>query len=123
MVALKDYKLSVNVECISFQIKKENVEMWYNLTRNYFENQNFTIFQERKVNRDLCSQSRVKQDISSEYSAINFQVSDRTLINTKNLLEIAKKIPDVERVYGIIFQVKGAKFSCNASILELKNQI
>ena len=97
--------------------------MWYNLTRNYFENQNFTIFQERKVNRDLCSQSRVKQDISSEYSAINFQVSDRTLINTKNLLEIAKKIPDVERVYGIIFQIKGAKFSCNASRLELKNQI
>ena len=123
MVALKDYQLSVNVESISFQIKKENVEMWYNLTRNYFENQNFTIFQERKVNRDLCSQSRVKQDISSEYSVINFQVSDRTLINTKNLLEIAKKIPDVERVYGIIFQIKGAKFSYNASRLELKNQI
>ena len=123
MVALKDYQFSVNVESISFQIKKENVEMWYNLTRNYFENQNFTIFQERKVNRDLCSQSRVKQDISSEYSVINFQVSDRTLINTKNLLEIAKKIPDVERVYGIIFQIKGAKFSYNASRLELKNQI
>ena len=123
MVALKDYQLSVNVESISFQIKKENVEMWYNLTRNYFENQNFTIFQERKLNRDLCSQSRVKQDISSEYSVINFQVSDRTLINTKNLLEIAKKIPDVERVYGIIFQIKGAKFSYNASRLELKNQI
>ena len=123
MVALKDYQLSVNVESISFQIKKENVEMWYNLTRNYFENQNFTIFQERKVNRDLCSQSRVKQDISSEYSVINFQVSDRTLINTKNLLEIAKKIPDVERVYGIIFRIKGSKFSYNASRLELKNQI
>ena len=123
MVALKDYQLSVNVESISFQIKKENVEMWYNLTRNYFENQNFTVFEERKVNRDLCSQSRVKQDISSEYSVINFQVSDRTLINTKNLLEIAKKVPYVERVYGIIFQIKGAKFSCNASRLELKNQI
>ena len=123
MVALKDYQLSVNVESISFQIKKENVEMWYNLTRNYFENQNFTIFEERKVNRDLCSQSRVKQDISSEYSVINFQVSDRTLINTKNLLEIAKKVPYVERVYGIICQIKGAKFSCNASRLELKNQI
>ena len=123
MVALKDYQLSVNVESISFQIKKENVEMWYNLTRNYFENQNFTIFEERKVNRDLCSQSRVKQDISSEYSVINFQVSDRTLINTKNLLEIAKKVPYVERVYGITFQIKGAKFSSNASRLELKNQI
>ena len=49
MVALKDFQLSVNLESILFQIKKENVDAWYKLKRNYFENQNFTIFEERKV--------------------------------------------------------------------------
>ena len=53
MVALKDYQLSVNLETISFQINKKNVNAWYKLTRNYFENQNFTIFEKKKVNRDL----------------------------------------------------------------------
>ena len=66
----------------------------------------------------------MKQDVSSEYYVINFYTSDRTLINTKNhckeLLE--KRVPDLERVYGIMFQIKGIKFSCDASRLELKNQ-
>ena len=122
MVALKDDQLSVNLELISFQIKKKNVDAWYKFTRNYFENQNFTIFEERKVNRGLCSQFKVKQDLSLEYYAINFYASGRTLINTKNhrkeLLE--KRVPDLERVYGIIFQIKAAKFSCDASRLEVK---
>ena len=46
------------------------------------------------------------------------------IINTKNrrkeLLE--KRVPDLEGVYGIIFQIKGAKFSCEASRMELTNQ-
>ena len=124
MVALKDYQLSVSLESISFQTKKENVDAWYKLTRNYFANQNVTIFEERKVNRGLCSQFKVKQDVSWEYYVINFYTSDRTLINTKNhrkeLLE--KRVPDLERVYGIILQIKGTKFSCDASRLELTNQ-
>ena len=126
MVALKDNQLSVNLESISFQIKKENMDAWYKLTRNYFENQNFSVLEERKVNRDLCSQFKVKQDVSWEYYVINFCASGRTLINTKNhrkeLLE--KRVPDLEIVYGIIFQIKGAKFSCDgdASRLELTNQ-
>ena len=62
MVTLKDYQLSVNLESISFQIENENVDVRYKFTRNYFENQNFSIFEERKVNRDLCSQFKVKQD-------------------------------------------------------------
>ena len=53
MVTLKDYQLSVNLESISFQIEKENVDARYKITRNYFENQNFSIFEERKVNRGL----------------------------------------------------------------------
>ena len=92
MVALKDYKLSVNLESTSFQIKKENVDAWYKRTRNYFENQNFTIFEERKVNRDLCSQFKVKQDVSSEYYVINFYASGRTLINSKRRKELLEKI-------------------------------
>ena len=100
----------------------KNVDAWYKFTRNYFENQNFTIFEERKVNRGLCSQFKVKQDLNLEYYAINLYASGRTLINTKNhrkeLLE--KRVPDLERVYGIIFQIKAAKFSCDASRLEVK---
>ena len=53
MVTLKDYQLSVNLESISFQIEKENVHARHKLTSNYFENQNFSIFEERKVNRGL----------------------------------------------------------------------
>ena len=62
--------------------------------------------------------------MSLEYYVINFYASGKTLINTKNhrkeLLE--KKVPDPESVYGIIFQIKGRKFSCDASRLELTNQ-
>ena len=83
------------------------------------------IFEGRKVNKDLCSQFKVKQDVSSEYYVINFYASSRTLINFKNhrkeLLE--KRVSDLERVYGIIFQIKGPKFICDASRLELIIQI
>ena len=83
------------------------------------------IFEERKVNKTLCSKFRVKQDVSSEYYVINFYASSRTLINFKNhrkeLLE--KRVPDLQRVYGIIFQIKGPKFICDASRLELIIQI
>ena len=63
MFALKNYQLSVTLESILFQIKKENVDVWYKL-KELYENQNFIIFEERKVNRDLCSQFKVKQDLS-----------------------------------------------------------
>ena len=97
------------------------MDAWYKLKSSYSENQNVTLFKERKVNRGLCSQFNVKQDVSLEYCVINFYALGRTLINTKNhrkaLLE--KIVPDLERVNGIIFQIKGAKFSCDASKLEL----
>ena len=67
MVAIKDYQLSENLESISFQMKKENGDAWCKFRGNYLENQNFTIFERRKVNRDLCSQFKVKQDLILEY--------------------------------------------------------
>ena len=59
-------------------------------------------------NRDLCSQVKVKQDVSSECYVINLYVSGRSLINTKNHREglLENRIPDLERVYGIIFKIK-----------------
>ena len=84
IAALKVFQLSVNLESISFQIKKENEDAWYRLTKNYFENQNFTIFEARKFTRDLCSQFKLKQDVSSEYYVINFYASGRTLIFSKS---------------------------------------
>ena len=114
-VALKDYYVLVNLELISFQTKRENVDAWQKRTRNSFE---------RKVKRDFYSQIKVKQEVSLEY-AINFYASGRTLINTKNhrkkLLE--KRVAVLKRVYGIIFQIKGSKINCKASGLELTNQI
>ena len=44
-----------------FGKEKENVGMWYKLTRTYFKNQNFTIFEEKTVNRNFCSQFKVKK--------------------------------------------------------------
>ena len=112
MVALKEYELSVNLESISFQNKKENVDEWYKLTRSYFEHQTFSICDERKVNRDLCSQFNAKHE-SDEYYVFKFFLSGRILINTKNnrkeLLE--NRIPDLEKEYKIVFKIKGAKFS------------
>ena len=107
--------LSVNLESISFQIKMEDVVRWYKITRNYFENKNFTIFEERKINRYLSCQFKVKQERSSEY------VSCRTLINTEKSSQRAK-VPDLERLYGIIFQVKRKKLGSEASGSELTNQ-
>ena len=78
-VALKDHQLLVNLKSISFQSKKGKVNAWYKLTRNYFENQNFTLFEEKIVKKDFCSQFRVKQDVSSEYYVINFYTSGTTL--------------------------------------------
>lgn len=83
---LKEYELSVNLESISFQIRKENVDSWYEKTRIYFESKKFTIYEERKVNRDLCNQFKAKYENNgcTEYYVVNFFNSGRVLINTKN---------------------------------------
>ena len=67
---------------------------------------------------------KVEPDVSFEYYVINFFTSCRILINTKNHRKelVEKRNLDLERVHGIIFQIKGDKFSCDASRLELTNQ-
>ena len=122
MVALKEYELSVNLESISFQIKKENVDEWYKLTRSYFEHETFSIYEERKVNRDLCNQFKAKHETSGEYYVFNFFLSGRILINTKrNRKELLEnRIPDLEKQYKIVFKIKGAKF--NAETNETLNE-
>ena len=58
VVAVKNHQLSGNLESISSQIKKENVDAACKLTRNYFENQSFARFEERKVKEIFAVNSK-----------------------------------------------------------------
>ena len=110
MVVLKEFELSVNIESISFQTKVEHVDLWLAITKSYFKNDNFEVYAEKKVNKELCTQFRAKSKSNLQIYIVNFFSSGRVVINAKDfrkeLLEI--HIPKLEELYGITFDIKGA---------------
>ena len=48
MVVLKESKLSVNIESISFQTSVEDVDLWLAITESCFKNNNFEVNAEKK---------------------------------------------------------------------------
>ena len=110
MVVLKEVELSVNIESISFQTKVEHVDLWLAITKSYFKNDNFEVYAEKKVNKELCTQFRAKSKSNLQIYIVNFFSSGRVVINAKDfrkeLLEI--HIPKLEELYGITFDIKVA---------------
>ena len=109
MVVLKEFELSVNIDSISFQTKVEHVELQLIITKSYFKNDNFEVYAEKKVNKELGTQFRAKRKSNSQMYIVNFFSSERIVINAKDfrkkLLEI--HIPKLEELYDIIFDTKG----------------
>ena len=109
MVVLKEFELSVNIDSISFQTKVEHVELQLIITKSYFKNDNFEVYAEKKVNKELGTQFRAKRKSNSQMYIVNFFSSERIVINAKDfrkkLLEI--HIPKLEELYDIIFDIKG----------------
>ena len=109
MVVLKEFELSVNIDSISFQTKVEHVELQLIITKSYFKNDNFEVYAEKKVNKELGTQFKAKRKSNSQMYIVNFFSSERIVINAKDfrkkLLEI--HIPKLEELYDIIFDIKG----------------
>ena len=109
MVVLKEFELSVNIDSISFQTKVEHVELQLIITKSYFKNDNFEVYAEKKVNKELGTQFRAKRKSNSQMYIVNFFSSERIVINAKDfrkkLLEV--HIPKLEELYDIIFDIKG----------------
>ena len=110
MVVLQEFELPVNIESISFQTKVEHVDSWLAITKSDFKNDNFEVYAEKKVNKELCTQFRAKSESNSQMYIVNFFGSEKFVINAKDfrkeLLEI--HIPKLEELYGITFHIKGA---------------
>ena len=109
MVVLKEFELSVNIDSISFQTKVEHVELRLVITKSYLKNDDFEVYAEKKVNKELGTQFRTKRKSNSQIYIVNFFSSERIVINAKDfrkkLLEI--QIPKLEELYDIIFDIKG----------------
>ena len=109
MVVLKEFELSVNIDSISFQTKVEHVELRLVITKSYFKNDDFEVYAEKKVNKELGTQFRTKRKSNSQIYIVNFFSSERVVINAKDfrkkLLEI--HILKLEELYDIIFDING----------------
>ena len=66
MGVLKEFGLSVNIESISFQRKVEHVDLWLATAKCYFKNENFEVYAEKKVSKELCTQFRAKSKFNSQ---------------------------------------------------------
>ena len=79
------------------------------ITKSYFKNDNFEVYAEKKVNKELGAQFRAKRKSNSQIYIVNFFSSERVVINAKDfrkkLLEI--HILKLEELYDIIFDIKG----------------
>ena len=110
MVVLKEFELSANVESISFETKVEHVDLWLAITKSYFKNDNFEVYAEKEVNKELCTQFKAKSKSNLQIYIVNFFSSGRVVVNAKDfrkeLLEI--HIPKLEELYGITFDIEGA---------------
>ena len=111
IVVLKGFEVSVNIESISFQTKVEHVDLWLAITKSYSKNNNFEIYAEKKVNKELCTQFRAKSKSNTQICIVNFFTSVRVVIKAKyfrrELLQI--HIPKIEELYDITFDIKGAQ--------------
>ena len=110
MIVLEEFELSVNIDSISLQTKVEHADLSLAITKSYFKNDNFEVYAEKKVKKELCTQFRAKSKSNSQIYVVNFISSGRVVINAKDfrkeLLEI--HIPKLEELYGITFDIKGA---------------
>lgn len=108
MVQLKDFELSVNQESVSFQTKKELIDIWLAITRSYFKNNGFDVTDLILVNNDKCQHFKTQNDNTKEIYACNFYITGRVVIQTKNnkkeLLEL--RIPNLENLYQKNFTIK-----------------
>ena len=116
MVILKEFELNINQDSISFHSNRELVSVWYDKAKSYFRELQFEIYDEKKLNRETCSQFKVKRDDSNnkqqgEYYVLNFFCTGRTLVQTKHnqSLFLEKHIPALEKKYEVCFKIKNQK--------------
>ena len=117
MVVLKLYELSVNQESISYQTKKELVNLWLSIARSYLKNNGFDVSDIRLLNNETCQQFKAHQEQVDEVESyvLNFYTTGRIVITTKlhrnEILE--KRIPTLEKLYGVQFKIKAVKHDNN----------
>ena len=99
------------------------VDLWLSITRMYFKNNRFDVTDTKLVNKDKCKQFRTNQRNGNENYVLNFYSTGRIAINSKCVEELLEsKIPSLENLYKITYQIKEAKFlkSQNTSTATVK---
>ena len=88
-----------------------------------FKNNGFDVTDTKLVNKDKCKQFRTNQRNGNENYVLNFYSTGRIAINSKCVEELLEsKIPSLENLYKITYQIKEAKFlkSQNTSTATVK---
>ena len=111
MVVLKLYELSVNQELISFQTKRELINLWLPNARSYFKNNGFEVTDIKLLNKDTCQQFKAHQEQDGgESYVLNFFATRRIVINAKMHRQemLQTRIPALENLCEVKFKIKEA---------------
>ena len=114
MELLKEFKLNINQNSISFHSNPELVPVWYDKTKTYFQEKEFEIQDEKKLNKKTCSKFVKQRDSSNdegEYYVLKIFSTRRTVVQRKNnrTIFLQKHIAELERKYGITFKINNPK--------------
>ena len=107
---MKLYKLSVNQESISFQAKRELINLWLSTTKSYFKNNGFEVRDIKLLNKDTCQQFKAHQEQDGGKSyVLNFSTAGRIVINAKMHQQemLQTRIPALKNLYKLKFKIKG----------------
>ena len=98
------------------------MELWLAITKSYFKNNNFEVFGEKPLNKEVGTQFRANNNSSSQLYIFNFYKSGRIVINTKDSREkfLQTHIPSLEELYGVSFTIK---VQINNQKKQIDNQI
>ena len=110
MVVLKLYELSVNQESISFQTKRELIDLWLSTTRSYFKSNGFEVTDIKLLNKDTWQQFKAHQEQDGgESYVLNFFTTGRIVINAKMHRQemLQTRIPALKNPYEVKFKIKG----------------
>lgn len=123
-MTLKINEISVNLESLSIQTKKNLVDDWYKKSKEYFKVLGFKICDEKYINKQTCKQYKAELGSSGEIYTWNFYLTGRITIFTKTFRKqfIEKRLPDFQKVFQTSFSFKDAKASSQTKFNELQNQ-
>ena len=101
---------NANQELISFQMKRDLINLWLSTRRSYFMNNGFEVTDIKFFNKDTCQQLKAHQEQDGgESYVLNFFYNRDDCDRPKNAPEemLQTRIPALENLYEVKFKIKG----------------